>query len=399
MPKIQRRAIITFYYTPNDTSAYYAVHFMLEKLDATDEEKANYDINGKGGYEETGTYIEGIGEIGSTIYISPQDISGFKLIDNDSVPIVYTPGDSGGQTKAAYSEKNKGYGITISQDGTELYLFYERNKYPYVVNYFEYNTTTELADKKEGEAYYGANVTETALKIADYTCVSKQTQTITIREDDGTNGLNVITFYYAPVQYVAEYIAVPEDGGWLSNTIEVISGTDALKGSVPTANPYYEFEGWYLDEACTQSASEFGTVDPKTNRFTPDKSKLSETERNIFYAKFVRNVGNLTIDRTYTEDANQVFVYEVKNNNTNEIIYVTVTGQGSTTIYDLPFGEYTVTQQNDWSWRYSDEITPGNESTSVTHNNERGTTVVFGEKEKTAQWLNGNSRLVKNQRR
>lgn len=381
--------VITFYYTPNDTSAYYAVHFMLEKLEATDEEKENYDINGNGGYEETGTHIEGVGKINSTVYISPQIISGFELIDNDKVPIILSDGN---QSAATYSSGNSGYGITITQSGTELYLFYERQEYPYTVHYYKYNTTDSLKDSKHSKAYYGADVTESAEKIDGHTCVSDQTQTITIREDDGSEELNIIIFYYAPIQYVAEYVAVPDDGGWLSNTIEVISGTEALTGSVPTANQYYEFAGWYLDEACTQTVSEYGKVDEQTNCFTPDKTKLSETQRNIFYAKFVKKVGDFTIDRNDARDTDQVFVYEIKNNDTAEIIYVTVTGNGSTTICDLPFGEYTVIQQNDWSWRYNDE------SSSVSHQNTEGTTVVFSKAEQTDQWLNGNSGLVKNKR-
>ena len=382
--------VITFYYTPNDTSAYYAVHIMLEKLDATEEEKANYDINGNGGYEETGTHIEGVGKIDSTVYVSPQIISGFELIANDKVPIILSDGN---QSVATYSSENNGYGITITQSGTELYLFYERNEYPYQVHYYEYNTTNSLLTSKESVAYYGSEVTETAEKISGYTCVSDQTQTVTIREDDGSKGLNVIIFYYAPIQYVAEYVAVPEDGGWLSSTIEVISGTETLTGSVPTANQYYEFAGWYLDEACTQGVSEYGTVDATTNRFTPDKTKLSETERNIFYAKFVKKVGDFTIDRSDAQDTNQVFVYEIKNNDTAEVIYVTVTGNGSTTIKDLPLGEYTVTQQNDWSWRYNDAAL-----TYVSHQNANGTTVAFRKSQQDDQWLNGNSELVKNRR-
>lgn len=383
--------VITFYYTPNDTSAYYAVHFMLEKLGATDEDRKRYDISGNGGYEETGTHIEGVGKIGSTVYISPQTMAGFSLIEGDKVPIILSDGK---QSTADYSSENGGYGIEITQSGTELYLFYERNEYPYQVHYYEYNTTKSLETTKEGNAYYGSDVTETAEKVDGYTCVSEQAQTITIREDDGSQGLNVIVFYYAPKQYVAEYVAVPDDGGWLSNTIEVISGTDDLTGSVPTANQYYEFDGWYLDEACTQSVTaEYGTVNQSTNCFVPDKTKLSETERNIFYAKFVKKVGDLTIDRGSARDTDQVFVYEIKNNDTGEVIYVTITGNGITTIKDLPLGNYTVTQQNDWSWRYADAP-----AENVDHQNANGTTVPFGKAEQTEQWLNGNSLLVKNQR-
>lgn len=241
--------------------------------------------------------------------------------------------------------------------------------------------------------YYGSDVTETAMKIEGYTCVSNKTQTITIRNDTGSGKENVVIFYYAPIQYVAEYVAVPDNGGWLSNTIEVISGAEALSGSVPTTSPYYEFDGWYLDEACTQSVSEYGSVDEATNRFTPDKTKLSETERNIFYAKFVSEVGDFTIDRSDVKDANQVFVYEIKSNDTDESFYVTVTGNSSATIRNFPFGEYTVTQQNDWSWRYNDE------SITVSHQNADGTTVAFRKTEQRNRWLNGNSDLVKNQRR
>lgn len=382
--------VVTFYYMPNDTSTYYAVHFMLEKLGAANEERKNYDINGNGGYEETNTHIEGVGKIGSTVYITPQEISGFSLIKNDSnVPIILSDDT---QSVAAYSSDKKGYGITITQSGTELYLFYERNEYPYQVHYYEYNTTSPLINSKESKAYFGSEVKEPSEKIEGYTCVSEQTQTITIRQDDGTKGLNVIIFYYAPVQYVAEYVAVPDDGGWLSNTIEVISGTETLTGSVPTANQYYEFDGWYLDEDCTKSVTdEYGTVDTE-NRFTPDKTNLSEIGRNIFYAKFVKKAGDFTIDRNGLTDDNQVFVYEIKNTDTDAVFYVTVIGTGSTTIHDLPLGEYTVTQQNDWSWRYNDE------SSDVSHQNSSGTTVIFSKAEQKEQWLNGNSEVKKNQR-
>ena len=380
--------VITFYYTPNDTSAYYAVHFMLEKPGATDAEKANYDINGNGGYEETGTHIEGVGKIGNRVNIIPQNVSGFTLIENAQVPIVLSDGTQSVATKSG----DDGYSITVTQSGTELYFFYERNDYPYKVHYYEYNTTKSLFKTKEGKAPYDWDLTETAQSISDYTCVSESTQTITIREDeDGSEGLNVIIFYYAPLQYVAEYVAVPDDGGWLSNTIEVISGTQELVGSVPTANQYYEFAGWYLDEACTQNATSVGTFDTETNRFTPDKSKLSETERNIFYAKFIKKVGNLTIVRSNAQDADQVFVYEIKNNDTNKVIYVTVTGNGQVTIKDLLFGNYTVTQQNNWSWRYEDAPFK-----SFDHQNDKGTTVPFGKVAKTEQWLNGNSTVKTN---
>lgn len=374
--------VITFYYTPNTTSAYYAVHFMLEKLDATDSDKQNFAIDGSGGYAESETYVEGIGNIGSSVSVIPQEFSGFSLIPDQAISVA-----DGVQNKTGYADGQ--YKITVTDKGTELYIFYERLDYDYTVHYYLYNTTKKLVDDITDIKPYGSSVTETALNIQGYSCVSAQTKTISIRSDSNQN---VIIFYYAPVQYVAEYVAVPGDGGLLSSTIEVVTGEEALAGSVPTANAYYSFDGWYCDEACTQSASEYGSIDEADNRFIPDKTKLSETERNIFYAKFTRKAGDLTIVRNNAEDDGQVFVYAVKNNVTDEVITVTIAGNDSVTIKDLPFGSYIVTQINDWSWRYDDK------AITVDHQGENGTTVQFSNAMVRDKWLNGNSALIQNQR-
>ena len=86
----------------------------------------------------------------------------------------------------------------------------------------------------------------------------------------------------------------------------------------------------------------------------------------------------------------QIFVYEVKNNTTNEIITVTVTGNVSTTICDLPFGDYTVTQKNNWSWRYGnlDEVQ------NIVHRS-ADSTVEFSQSW-IDYWLGGCSNLLKN---
>ena len=92
----------------------------------------------------------------------------------------------------------------------------------------------------------------------------------------------------------------------------------------------------------------------------------------------------------------QIFVYEVKNTITNVIITVTVTagndGNGSTTIVDLPFGSYTVTQKNDWSWRYREEASDAVKT--VVHSS--GNTTVEFAQTWIDYWLGGCSNLFKN---
>lgn len=96
---------------------------------------------------------------------------------------------------------------------------------------------------------------------------------------------------------------------------------------------------------------------------------------------------SLTIERTNAEP-DRVFVYEVKDASGNAIT-VTVTGNSSTTIHGLIPGPYTVTQKNDWSWRYKDEA-------KIVVLPVAGDKVTFGDNVENDSWLDGNSGVKKN---
>jgi len=387
--------VINFYYSPNTTKAYYAVHYLTEKLGATDDQLSQYYIDGSGGYEKSNAHIEGIGDVNTNVEITPQTLSGFELIDDDDVAR-YTIG--GGSEKTIDLTGSGKYIIPVDVNGTELYMFYKRKSYNYTVNYYLYNTTEKPIDAPEynpqsGSMKYGSTLTETAIPIPGFTCVSAQTtQSITIRDKEIQN---VINFYYAPVEYVAEYIPVvngeiPDDvAGWLNQSIEVVDGDDPFKGATPSTSEHYKFDGWYLDEACTAEVGDKATVDSVTNKLTPNKANLSETESNKFYAKFTRLAGDFTITRENAADNKQVFVYQVRNTTTNEELFVTVQGNGSVTIAGLPYGNYAVTQLNGWSWRYGDTM----EETE--HDGGIGSTVTFSDGA-SGKWLSGSSNLEHN---
>lgn len=383
--------VITFYYIPNTDTAFYAVHFMLEKLGATDDEKQNYAVDGSGGYAESGTMIEGVGNKNQNASITPQNLTGFELIESPAPKIV----DSDGAESDA-GKSGDAYLLPIRETGTELFFFYRRLSFPYRVRYYLYNTEESVPGSAEfsGPATpYGTTVSATAPIFPDYTLVSPSTQSVTIHEETGSEERNTIIFYYTPKQYVAEYVAVPEEGGRLSLTIEVVNGSESLSGSTPTPRKGYQFENWYVDAGCTQPVTpDNGSIDPVTRAFTPNRSNLSTSGRNIFYAKFIPSAADLTITRSGAE-SDQVFVYAVTNNTTGDVIYVTVTGNGSTTIHDLPMGDYTVTQQNDWSWRYTDS-----DIANVSHTDPAGTNVEFHQPAQTDQWVNGNTAPTPNQK-
>lgn len=362
--------VINFYYTPNKTTTFYAVKFMLQKLDQPGE------------YEESTTHIEGVADIGSTVPITPQEFPGFKLKEAkvDKVTKPLTDGK---------------YNITATKEGTELVIYYDRITVDYTVHYYKYNTTESLLDSKSGSAKYGATITENALSKPGWTCVSATTQSKQISNDASQN---VIIFYYAEVQYVVEYIPVQSGMGWLSSTKEVVMGDDKFKGSIARSNEYYSFEGWFMDEACTipvtpDKATLTSDGDDVNNVLVPVRAGLSETEANKFYAKFSPKAADLTINVT-NADSTQVFVFTIKNNATGETLVVTVVGNGTVTISGLTLAEYTLYQlSEEWSWRYVEY------NNVIAHASAGGTVVNVGEQLKSnQQWLNGNSNLLPNKK-
>ena len=381
--------VIVFYYSKANVGRV-AVHHNVEEL--TDGQYTEY------------AYEEVTGNNGNTIYVDSLKIPGFAL--SDVKPAYYELRDKQGNvTVHSPSRQEEGgiirYPVPVNEFGTELYIYYDRLSYPYVVHYYEYNTIKSLVEDKPGTAPFGAGVTEEAVKIEGYTCVSQISQTITVRQETDTNmdGAvdekdtvvnNVITFYYSPAKYTVKYVNTTPEGGELSQSQEIVTGNLEFAGSVPTAGRYYEFGGWFMDEACTVPVPvDMATRDPDTNRLAPVKAELDDTSDNVFYAKFDRLTGPLTVDRTSTDDPQRVFVYEIRDNQTGAVITVTVVGGGETTIPDMPLGDYTVTQKNDWSWRHSDN------ATTKEHNNTAGTTYAFGGGA-SGKWLDGVSELHKN---
>lgn len=381
--------VIIFYYTPNDTAAYYAVHFMMQKLGDEYKDGNNYAIDGSGDYEETETHIEGIGTIGDKQHITPINFDGFTLIESPAYAVV--GGNKDNKSETSLIKENNYYEITIEQEGTELYIFYERNEYPYNVKYLEYGTGNELkTEKNVSGAQFGSTVTENAEVVDGYYCVNDSVQSIVIRSDKAQNE---IIFYYSPLQYTAEYIVVDGVGGSLDYSKEVKTGKSEFTGAIATADSGYEFDGWYLDEECTIQATDKATVNG--NQIIPKIAKLDPMPAlNRYYAKFNPLYGSLTINRYDFDDegnGNQVFTYKIVNvDNPDSVIYVTVEEGKSTTITDLLYGEYTITQIDEWSWRSGEDNTVTVKLDSAEESTD------FTDEASNSKWLNGNSGMKVN---
>ena len=388
--------VVTFYYTKNIENAYYAIHYMLQNVDAATDEPQSEGSGTYSNYTESTVYTEGIGQIGATISITPQKFSGFTM--RDTAVVRWGTDDA---NRREDTLENGTFTFKVRDEGTELYVFYTRNTQSYVVRYLRYGSDPHstqpgdvLHEPVSGTGKYGEVVTAAAESIDGYHCVSTVSQSIVLRPD---NSQNEIIFYYEPLQYTVEYRVWAYNGGTLDNTLEVVEGNNAFRGSVPTAKSGYTFVGWYQDAACTIPVGEKGTVNDATGKLTPERSKLLPApQTNVFYARFKAVYGNVTIERKATEDESNgvgTYVYRLTSkDNPAYVVEVTVPKGGSTTVYDLPCGGYTVEQVNSWSWRYAD----GAQTVEIERDQTR--TVTFDGTAVKKKWLTGSSDAVVNRR-
>ncbi len=432
--------VITFYYSENTSSARYTVHFLLQKSgeDARTLTDADYAVNfaADGTYtfsdkfEESGSRVDGVSDKDLNTQISPIDFAGYDLVSNKAIEVRGQQNGTWAQSSPTYSGGK--YTILPVMYGTDLFLFYQREEYAYKVYYLLYgspvtasdleNYTTVaadtgtpkhvLADTTSGTALYGTSYTATAPDIPGYTCVTNKTITKDITPSVASN---YIVFFYTPLQYTVQYKVWKNGGGMVSNGNETFSDPSTLLGSTAAASAGYTFAGWYVDADCTIPATYNATTNPQGMGTTYEDSTKAVVDvkgayvfpnvacltangtegfaGNIFYAKFNPEFGDLTVRRENSQNqgmGTQVFQYEVKNNQTGEVVNITITGDGEVTIKDIAVGTYTVTQKNDWSHRWVDEPVTAT-VTSTTPG-----LAVFSDSAVNDKWLNGNSPVAKN---
>lgn len=350
---------IIFYYKEDTTHAYYKITHYTENLD------------GKTWTEYASS--QAVGDIGTTYTADPLTINGF--IYDSTVEGTVTSGE-------------------LTANGLELKLYYKRNSYPYEVRYLEYGSGKELANPKTGTDKYGQVISESAIDIENYKAVAPTSQTLTIKIEEGTEAkLNIMTFYYEEKDVTINYEVVGPNGcGTViptSETVKVLSGT-ATGSTAEASSNYYKFVGWYSDEDCTKE--NLLSTDAK---YVPTKNENTTwVDGTTYYAKFEYNLTSLTITKIGSQDIdeNQSFIFHIKGDSDNSLtkdidLTVTIVGNNSITIKDLPVGKYTVEEERNWSWRYN----PDNSSKEVTVTADNENTVEFINSRPNIYWLDGNA--------
>lgn len=337
------------------------------------------------GYTEYQSSTNLNGEIGQTYSEASLTIAGFTYNANPKHPVDGYPAKASGELTAS---------------GLVLNLYYDRIAYPYEFRFLEQGTDKQLAAPAKGTARYQAQVTQKAETIPGYTLVSAENQAINIAIEDPADeaNKNVKTFYYQEQTVDIKYVAV--GFGTLDNVqdsnVKVLSGT--VQGSTPTANEGYKFVGWFEDEACTQAVNK-AWVNTGTNKLTPQKSVPYGDQKGYgaatYYAKFERDVFDLTIEKKAASDSNidpnQTFVFRVQGEGVD--MQVVITGANKQVIKNLPVGDYTITEDTSWSWKY----TPVGGATQELKSDsiQDGTaTVTFKNENKGTNWLTSLAKAI-----
>lgn len=326
--------------------------------------------------------------IGENYPATPLDIPGFVYNAKPANPVDGNPPLASGD---------------LTEDGLSLNLYYDRILYPYEFRFLEYGTTnTKVAEPVSGVARYQDKVTQEAKTVPGYTLVegTKNPQTITIAMEEGTAAVNnVRTFYYVAETVNISYRVVGPTGcgsldNYQDNTVKVIDGT--VIGSTPTASAGFKFVGWFKDEACTETGKVEASWVSADNKLTPGKTKNYGTQETTamgyeaatYYAKFEADVADLTITKHgyVATDGEQSFIFTVTGPEgfSKKIV---IQGNGTVVLKGLKIGTYTVTEDTNWSWRYTSKsgsvditLAPG-QTNRVTYVNERT----------NEKWLDGNA--------
>lgn len=107
---------------------------------------------------------------------------------------------------------------------------------------------------------------------------------------------------------------------------------------------------------------------------------------------FLIHVKTCTLKIKKTGGANdESYVFDVYKDG-NKYSEVTIEGNGTQTLYELPVGNYTIKENEGWSWRYTANNGSGAELTAQNHDGE----IICNNTMNKKQWLNGFSEVVRN---
>lgn len=359
--------VITFHYSADEEHAYYRVVHYIENI--------------TGGTYREFSAEDNVGVIGNDCTGNALSLTGFACNpDKIKVNGVVQPGsDTTVTTK-------------LTEDGVLIEFYYDRLDYQYQVRYLKSGTNVELHTAFVGAAAFGEQVVVYArnLESIGYKLASQNTKVITI---SANQDMNVIDFYYDETTVGLKYqIIGPDNCGSLTMEAENLAAISGVPtGSKPLVRNGFAFLGWFTDPDCNHP------VDPtwvNSDNLLKPKRTAEIWVSATYYAKFVALKTDLTIttESTASVDADQVFIFRIQGKAGTETagvdLTVTIAGNNSVTITELPTGSYTVTELTDWSWRYEND--DAKREVDLTYNS-GANHILYDNSRENGSWLDGNA--------
>lgn len=206
------------------------------------------------------------------------------------------------------------------------------------------------------------------------------------KEDTASSGKAPVTNNAFTVTLKAgQYVVIPSMPVCGYTVSENVNTTDYNASYKVYVSDTGEGASTQVNTAGTVNAS--GTGGSVSRTFSAGK-----TDTVVFTNEYKQHLGTLTITKTVKTvvggSADDTFIFHIKGTDTSNSYIdmdVTITGSDSITIYDLPLGNYTVTEDTDWSWRYTAASDSASASLAV---DDLSKTVTFTNTYAETKWLN-----------
>lgn len=276
-------------------------------------------------------------------------------------------------------EKPFSFTMPITKDYDLYPKFSEPTTITYKVHYYKAGTTEKVADDRTNSVMIGTTVTEKAKMGKDLNLVEPGMQNKYYPTNTSTsviiNQINrEIIFYYTEATNVKYTVYYQDANG------KALLPPKTETTELSTVVEYYVPINGYA---------------PRQFSITQDLTANSEQNKIVFI--YDPTLTTLTLEKQGWQkiDENQTFLFHVKGSpadpNTKDVdLTVTIHGNGKTTVTDLPVGDYVITEESGWSWRYTPQ-SGGERKVTV---GVGGLTVQYQNNRTQTQWLDGDNYSV-----
>lgn len=275
-------------------------------------------------------------------------------------------------------EKPFSFTMPITKNYDLYPKFSEPKAVTYTVHYYKAGTKERLASDSTKFVMIGTTVTEKAKMGKDLDLVDSGMQNKYYPTNTSTSEIihqlnQEIIFYYTEATSV-EYTVYYQDVNG-NNLIDPVTKTTEKS----IVNEQYVPIPNYAPR-----------------QFSIMKELSTNEEENKIIFIYDPTLTTLTLEKQGWQeiDEKQTFLFHVKGSpvdpNTKDVdLTVTIHGNGKTTVTDLPVGDYIITEESGWSWRY----TPKSGLQTITLVPSGGT-LTFENSRTQTQWLDGDNYSV-----